>query len=119
MAVSEQARRRNEFFDDMLAFFEEELIKNGMDEKKASKTAEDIALRLHERWQSHTLVFPKKPQLVFDKQKQQILSEFTGNNISFLVRKYGISETTIYKWLREETAAYRKQLAEQQGQLDI
>lgn len=119
MAVSEQARRRNEFFDDLLEYFEQVLIAHGLEASSASKEAEAIALKLHERWQSHTLVFPKKPQLVFDKQKQQILSEFTGNNISFLVRKYGFSETTIYKWLREETAAYRKQLAEQQGQLDI
>lgn len=54
MTISEQARRCNEFFEDILQFFADELIKNSMDAELASKKAEDIALKLHERWQSHT-----------------------------------------------------------------
>ncbi len=116
MAISEQARRCNEFFEDILQFFVDELIKNSMDAELASKKAEDIALKLHERWQSHTLVFPKKPQLVFDRQKQEVLAAFTGNNMSELVRTYGYSETIIYKWMREERAALKQKLKDQEAQ---
>lgn len=62
------------------------------------------------------LVFPKKPQLVFDRQKQEVLAAFTGNNMSELVRTYGYSETIIYKWMREERAALKQKLKDQEAQ---
>lgn len=49
MAISEQARCRNEFFDDILNFFAEELISFGIDAEQADKAAKNVALKLHER----------------------------------------------------------------------
>lgn len=118
--MSEQSKRRNEFFDDLLTFIAEQLVKHGMNEQEAACSAEEIALRLYENWNSATLVFPKRPRLYMERLKQSILSEFTGSNLLELIRKYRISETTFYRWLREEREELKKRLKNsQQNQLDF
>lgn len=117
--ISEQSKRRNEFFDDLLTFIAQQLVINGMQADNAAVAAEEIALCLHEKWGSATLVFPKRPRLYIERTKNAILSEFKGNNILELVRKYRISEATFYRWLREQRAEIKKQAQEKQGQLDL
>ncbi len=117
--ISEQAKRRNEFFDDLLESLTTELLNLGVDEQSASTSAENIAFKLHENWQGISIVFTKKPRLVMERLRQQALSEFNGRDTAAIIRKYGISENTFYGWLREERKKVEKELDEQQGQLDL
>lgn len=118
-SLYEQSKRRNEFFDDMLNFLASEFERLDMDADESAKSAEEVALKLHENWQSHALVFPKSSQLVMEKRKRAALADFNGHNITDIIRNHRVSETTFHRWMREERTELKKQIDKQQGKFDF
>ncbi len=118
--VSEQTRRRNRLMEDIIIFISDELIKHyNINKDDAIKSAEEIALNLHGEWRGISIVFPVRPEIVINRQKQQALAEYNGRNITEIVKKYGIAENTFYVWLKEEYAKIKEQRDKDQASLDL
>ena len=115
-SISEQMKRRNELLQDLIDYISIELEALGMGEQKSKDTAEEIALKIHEKWRGLVIVFPMRPALVIEKLKKQVLNSFTGKNIRELVREYQVAERTIYEWILEEQ---RKKINSAQGKLSL
>lgn len=115
--VSEQARRRNGFFEDLMELLIVYLKENGVPDP--GDKAEEIALEILKKWGGVSLNIPKKPDFYFGKIKEQAVSEYTGNNILEITRKYNISENLFYRWLNEKLKEYKEQAEKNQGRLDI
>ncbi|UYZ84320.1 hypothetical protein MTZ49_01690 [Entomomonas sp. E2T0] len=113
--VSEQAKRRNGFFEDLIDGLTRHLIANNINEPE--KAAEEIALKLHEEWRGQNLNFPAKPRLYFERLKEQVISEYTGYNKTELLRRHNISESTLYKWMNQKLKEAKKREIDQNGQV--
>lgn len=98
----EQTRRRNDLLRDLAESVSVELAKYGLSEEQARTAGEEVALAIHDNWRGLSVVFPMRPELAMRRLRLQILTEYTGNNIGELVRKYHVAENTIYKWVNEE-----------------
>lgn len=114
--ISEQAKRRNELLQDLIDYISIEFEKIGLKEQEAKEKAEDVAFKIHEKWKGIIVVFPMRPKILLEKLKKQVLSDFTGNNFVDVVRKYSITERTIYKWVLEEQ---KRKTDKNQGKLDF
>jgi len=115
-SVSEQMKRRNDLLKDMMELITYEFVQHGFAEDKAKEAAERVALGIHENFRGLTIAFPMNPELIRQRLKAQVLSEFRGDNIRELVKKYNLAENTIYVWIAED---YKRRKDESQHKLDL
>lgn len=62
----------------------------------------DNLLALCERMGGSNVYIPMKDKLVKNITYKKVIEEFDGSNIKILARKYGISESTVYRLVRDK-----------------
>lgn len=73
---------------------------NGIYNELANLIGTDAAMKIHANYRGQQITFPVE---FFSKQfiKSQIINEFDGHNIKKLATKYGYSEKSIRKILKD------------------
>ncbi|KDB48243.1 Mor transcription activator family protein [Glaesserella parasuis] len=69
----------------------------GIDEQTAENIGMVVAMKIGQSWGGLNVYMPKALELFACEREKQIYNEFTGNNHSFLAKKYGLSLQWIYK----------------------
>lgn len=103
--ISIQAQRKGELYSELSEILKHELIKAGLSEELASKKSNDITYKIYDNWRGLHIFFPVNPIAYMENLKKKILHEFNGRNATDIVRKYRVSELTLYKWNREKLKA--------------
>ncbi|ACL32489.1 Mor transcription activator family protein [Glaesserella parasuis] len=69
----------------------------GICEELAENIGMIVAMKIGQSWGGLNVYMPKALELFACEREKQIYNEFTGNNHSFLAKKYGLSLQWIYK----------------------
>ncbi len=62
----------------------------------------DKLIKLSEVYGGTQIYIPKKDELLKNKKYRAISEEFDGSNIKALAKKYQVSESTVYRIVREQ-----------------
>lgn len=85
-----------------------------IDEEQAFQIGREVAEQMASHWGGQNVYFPMGLTYKLSQRDRQIYADFTGNNHSDLVRKYGVSLQWVYKIIRtirkEELALRQKDL---------
>lgn len=76
----------------------------------------DNLIKLSENFGGTQIYIPKKEELIKLKKYKAISEEFNGYNIKELTKKYDVSESTVYRIIKEQIKKAPKQL---EGQMDF
>ncbi|NDV21022.1 DNA-binding protein [Pseudodesulfovibrio sp. JC047] len=76
--------------------------KLGIDPNKAKRAAQDAAAHIADNWGGQSVYIPMDLVTRMNTRNSDIYSEFSGDNISELVRKFGLSRQAIYRIIRVE-----------------
>ena len=84
---------------DRLTFY---LETTGLDQPNARAVAQNAAAYLADTWGGQSVYFPKDMVARMSTRNEEIYDSFTGDNISELVRTYGLSRQAIYRIIKAE-----------------
>lgn len=87
--------------------------KAGISESDAREIAQGAAVRLADHWGGQSVYIPMDLVAKMSSRNADIFEAFTGDNISELVRKFGLSRQAIYRIIRTE----RERRSPKQGSL--
>ena len=96
-----------ELLSEIVAVFDPVLKGMIDDPSQSEEKAEELALALAKHMGGRQVYLPKATELEAHFRSEQIFAEFTGDNITALSRKYGLSEPRIYQILSEQRIIYK------------
>lgn len=83
--------------------FENVLYKLGeTDRKKAQEKAQVLTIELADFWGGKSVYLPIGKKVRIALRNAQVFKDFNGENVPELVKKYHISESTVYSIIREQ-----------------
>lgn len=85
-----------------------ELLRQNFAEDKAKKTASKLVGVMAHYFGGKSFYLPAGDKIKEALRDAQIYQEFTGKNVPELIKKYRLSESTIYAILRTQRALQRK-----------
>lgn len=98
----------------VILLIEASLIKKGLTKEEAETIAKETCNTLRKDFGGEQFYFPKGHNLDVLLRQHEIYKRFTGNNQNELSKEFNMSETHIYRILKE---GYKKELNERQPQL--
>lgn len=93
---------------EIIEVLEAELIRQGYEAEKARMLASKLTGVMAHYFGGQSFYLPTGEVLKEAIRNVMIFREFKGNNISALIRKYGLSESHIYAIIREQLKLQRK-----------
>jgi Mor family transcriptional regulator len=68
----------------------------------AKNIAQEVAARIADNWGGQLLYVPKDLATKMSTRNAEIMDAFTGDNITYLVKRFDLSRQTVYRILRSE-----------------
>lgn len=118
MADSENTTRSPapEFLADLIDHTSNVLTQNGVDKSQAQTIAKDVSKRMCDVWGGQLIYFPYWLRMDIDQRDRDIYNDYTGDNVSQLSRKYGLSVQSIYRSINKVKA---EEFSKRQSKLDL
>lgn len=116
---SRMAERRNELFEDLVAFVEKRLEEYGLAETAANVMANALADHIADHWGGQLINIPKDQRRKLSLMEVEIYRQFNGDNYGELALKYGMGERGMRKLISRVKTRLARQTRDDQMQLMV